>query len=163
MKKPCKKCSCVHDVSDLIRCQSKRHRVLGDAFCTKCAKKYGPRFCDPFYCVDCHPDTAKKPKQRKPKPKVKPKQSKPRKSVNTRLSRLRAELGLGRVPMAQFIGMSHRNYLDREKDDGPLSDSTKKLCWYVCMERAPDLVHEWPEGEDHRIKTEGKDDETTEH
>ena len=150
MQKKCKSCPRYVDNTTLIRCQSPKHRSLGDAFCTECASPFGRHFHDPYYCTECHPDN-----QALKRPAACKKKHKKRigyKKADTRLYRLRQHLGLTQGDMAKFIGGSLRNYQACEKDDVNMGEPTKLLCYYICRHRAPKLVSDWPEGKDHEMQ-----------
>jgi transcriptional regulator with XRE-family HTH domain len=51
--------------------------------------------------------------------------------------------------MAEYMGISHRQYQTWETDDGNVPTVAAILATRIAAEIAPDLVDEWPEGHHH--------------
>jgi hypothetical protein len=143
---PCKQCGKHVRASSLSRCQSQKCRPLGDAFCPDCLNASGTGFYAPRYCRACHPDTRD---DARPARVVKPKKPRRPKRPENRLQRLRKALRRPQWQMAEYMGMSLRQYQTWEADDSVIPTVAAILAARIADEFAPHLVEDWPEGTQH--------------
>jgi len=136
-KKRCHNCNKEVALNELKACQGDNCIDKGSAYCDDCIEVTGGGLFATFHCKSC---------KKRIKESIE-RQEKMEKNMKTpkgkQLTALRKHFGVSQGVMAEYVGLSLRQYQEWESDRVPIHRSVEILLFQISTRFAPDFASDW--------------------